>query len=179
MTVAFLKFSGTDKLIAKREPEAAGNALHELVTGVQEAVDEQGVCFLASDVDADGGKLILTAGAPINTGSDEERMLFALRRIADADHPIPIQIGVNRGGVFAGDIGPWYRQTYTVMGDAVNLAARLMAKAGPAKDLRDGGRPRPLGHAVRRSRARTVLGQGQDPARAGVVRRGGDRLALA
>jgi class 3 adenylate cyclase/tetratricopeptide (TPR) repeat protein len=133
VTVAFLKFSGIDKLIAKRGPEAAGNALHELVSGVQAAVDEQGVCFLASDVDADGGKLILTAGAPINTGSDEERMLFALRRIADADHSIPIRIGVNRGGVFAGDIGPWYRRTYTVMGDAVNLAARLMAKAGPGQ----------------------------------------------
>jgi class 3 adenylate cyclase/tetratricopeptide (TPR) repeat protein len=133
VTVAFLRFSGTDTLIAKRGPGAAAEALDELVTQVQASADEQAVCFLASDVDADGGKLILTAGAPINTGSDEERMLFALRRIADAERSIPIQIGVNRGGVFAGDIGPWYRQTYTVMGDAVNLAARLMAKAGPGE----------------------------------------------
>ena len=58
-------------------------------------------------------------------------MLLALRRIVDADLPIPIRIGVNRGAIFAGDIGPFYRRTYTVMGDAVNLAARLMAKAEP------------------------------------------------
>ncbi len=58
-------------------------------------------------------------------------MLLALRAIVDADVPVPIRIGVNRGAIFAGDIGPFYRRTYTVMGDAVNLAARLMAKAGP------------------------------------------------
>ena len=56
--------------------------------------------------------------------------MLALRRIADADLPLPFGIGVNRGDVFAGDIGPWYRRTYTVMGDDVNLAARLMAQAG-------------------------------------------------
>jgi tetratricopeptide (TPR) repeat protein len=47
----------------------------------------------------------------------------------DAGIPLPIRIGVNRGSVFAGEVGPPYRRTFTVMGDAVNLAARLMAKA--------------------------------------------------
>src|SRR6185437_15306551 len=79
--------------------------------------------------DADGGKLILTAGAPKATGNDEERMLLALRKIVSTELPLPIRIGAHRGAVFAGDIGPAYRRTYTVMGDAVNLTARLMAKA--------------------------------------------------
>ena len=103
-----------------------------MLTIVQQAAESQGVAFLASDVDTDGGKLILTAGAPKVTGDDEERMLLALRAIVDSRLPLPIHIGVNRDAVFAGDIGPFYRRTYTVMGDAVNLAARLMAQTEPA-----------------------------------------------
>ena len=35
------------------------------------------MCFLESDVDVDGGKLMLVAGAPRMVGDDEERMLLA------------------------------------------------------------------------------------------------------
>ena len=115
--------------------QAAAAALHRLVSIVEAATEEQGVAFLGSDVDADGGKLILTAGAPIVTGDDEDRMLLALRKIVESAPPIPMRIGVHRGAVFAGDIGPAYRRTYTVMGDAVNLTARLMAKAEPGQIL--------------------------------------------
>jgi class 3 adenylate cyclase/tetratricopeptide (TPR) repeat protein len=132
-TIAFVHFDGTDALIEREGPDAAAAALDELVRDVQAAVDEHGVCFLASDIDADGGKLILTAGVPRMLGDDEERMLLALRRIADGDRRLPVRIGVNRGPIFSGDVGPPYRRTYTVMGDPVNLAARLMAKAGPGQ----------------------------------------------
>ncbi|MEZ0233840.1 MAG: tetratricopeptide repeat protein, partial [Actinomycetota bacterium] len=128
-SVAFVHFDGTDEAIEREGPEWVADELDRLVRDTQEAVDEFGVCFLASDVDADGGKLILTAGVPRATGEDEERMLLALRRIIEGERAIPVRIGVNRGSVFSGDIGPPYRRTYTVMGDTVNLAARLMAKA--------------------------------------------------
>ncbi|MFO1316847.1 MAG: tetratricopeptide repeat protein [Burkholderiales bacterium] len=131
VTIAFIRYEGTDALIERHGPAAAAGALQRLVAAVDAAADEFGIALLASDVDADGGKLILTAGAPTVTGDDEERMLLALHRIVDAGVPISIRIGVNRGAIFAGDIGPFYRRTYTVMGDAVNLAARLMAKAEP------------------------------------------------
>jgi class 3 adenylate cyclase/tetratricopeptide (TPR) repeat protein len=133
VTVAFIHFDGTDALIEQHGAAAAAEALHRLLNAIQAAADEQGVSFLASDVDADGGKLILTAGAPKVTEDDEEHMLLALRKIVDTDLPIPIRIGVHRGSVFAGDIGPPFRRTYTVMGDAVNLSARLMAKAEPGR----------------------------------------------
>ena len=100
---------------------------------MQDAADAEQVCFLGSDIDADGGKLILTAGAPRALGDEDERMLLALRRIIDAGPPLPLRIGMTHGPLFAGDIGPRYRRTYTVMGDVVNLAARLMAKAPPGE----------------------------------------------
>lgn len=135
VTVAFLHYDGTDHLIEHSGPEVAARALDELVRDVQEAADEQGLVFLATDIDADGGKIILASGAARSTGNDEERMLLALRRIADGERALPLRIGVNRGRVFAGDIGPSYRRTFTIMGDAVNLAARLMAAAEPGQIL--------------------------------------------
>jgi tetratricopeptide (TPR) repeat protein len=99
------------------------------------AVEEHDVTFLGTDIDRDGGKIILAAGVPRAAGQDEERMLRALRRIVDHPRTLPVRIGVNRGHVFAGEIGPRYRRTYTVMGDTVNLAARLMAAAAPGQIL--------------------------------------------
>src|SRR3954447_21724511 len=131
VTVAFLRFERTDELLAREGPDRAAACLDELMTIVQRAVDEQDVCFLESDVDDNGGKIMLTAGAPRIVGDDEERMLLALRRIVESEPPLPVRIGVNAGNVFCGDLGTSYRRKYAVMGDTVNLAARLIAKAPP------------------------------------------------
>jgi class 3 adenylate cyclase len=129
-TVAFLHYEGFDELLANEGGETAGEILQRLIANVQHAADERDVTFLATDVAPDGGKVILTAGVPHTRGNDEERMLLTLRSIATSTpEELPLQIGVNRGPVFSGVVGPWYRRTYTVMGDVVNLAARLMAKA--------------------------------------------------
>ena len=135
VTVAFLHFDGTDSLIGKEGPSVTADRLEALVSIVQRAADRQEVVFLATDVDRDGGKIILTAGAPSTSGDDEHRMLLAVREIMDAGPPLDLRIGVNRGSVFVGEVGPPYRRTFTVMGDAVNLAARLMAKAEPGQIL--------------------------------------------
>lgn len=128
-SIAFLQFRGLDDLIARDGAEHAGRALDQLVRLVQDAAERYDVCFLDSDISANGGKIRLSAGAPRAVGDDEERMLLALRRIVEADPPLPVQIGVNRGPVFTGEVGPPYRRWYAVMGDTVNLAARVMGKA--------------------------------------------------
>lgn len=134
-TIAFVHFDEVDGLVGEQGPAALGVALDELVTVAADAAFEHGVTFLASDVDHDGGKIILTAAVPLASGQDEARMLETVRRIATAGTQLPLRIGVNRGHVFAGEVGPHYRRTYTVMGDTVNLAARVMAAAQPGQVL--------------------------------------------
>ena len=63
------------------------------------------MALLATDVARDGGKLVLAAGAPLSAGDDEERMLLAVRDIHQEDVGLALRTGVNRGPVFAGDIG--------------------------------------------------------------------------
>jgi len=129
--IAFLHFGGLDDVVAREGPAGAGSRLDQVVRLVQEAVERYNVCFLDSDIASDGLKIRLSAGAPRVVGDDEERMLLALRHIVAARPPLPVRVGVHRGPVFTAQVGPDYRRWYAVMGDTVNLAARLMAKAPP------------------------------------------------
>jgi class 3 adenylate cyclase/tetratricopeptide (TPR) repeat protein len=135
VSIAFVHFDDVDGLLSDEGAAGLADALDELVTDVQAAADEHGVTFLASDVDRNGGKIILVSGAPRAVGDDEGRMLRCLHQIASGNRRLPVRIGVNHGHVFVGEVGPSFRRTYTVMGDAVNLAARLMAKAEPGQIL--------------------------------------------
>ncbi|WP_256842353.1 adenylate/guanylate cyclase domain-containing protein [Ornithinimicrobium cryptoxanthini] len=143
--IAFIHYSDFDRVV-RADPEHAAAVLDELVTTVQEYADTHGVTFLATDIAPDGGKIILTAGVPDTAGNNEEQMLLAVRDIRNHAPPdLPLQIGLNWGYVFSGSVGPPYRRTYTIMGDAVNLAARVMAKAPAGEvyatsDVLDGSR---------------------------------------
>ena len=128
--IAFIRFTGTDEIIETEGPEAAADALDVLVRAVQTAADEHRVTFLESDIDRDGGRIILVSGAPQTFGDDEERMLRTVRAVVDAGLPLPVHIGVSEGRVFTGQVGASFRRTYTVLGDTAALAARLMARAG-------------------------------------------------
>lgn len=128
-SIAFIEFGEIDEVIEREGLGVAATRLDQLVRIVQDACDRYEVCFLDSDISSDGGKIRLSAGAPRVVGDDEERMLLVLRQIIESEPPLPVRAGVNRGPVFTGEVGPDYRRWYAVMGDTVNLAARLMGKA--------------------------------------------------
>jgi class 3 adenylate cyclase/tetratricopeptide (TPR) repeat protein len=145
VTAAFLKFSGADALVAR--PDEAAAEIGDLAEVVSEVTDELGITWLESDIDSDGGKLYLVAGAPSTSGDEEERMLRALRAIVDAGSGIPVAVGVNRGAAVTGPIGSEIRRTYAVMGSPINLAARLAARAQKGEILS-------TGEVLQRSRSR-------------------------
>lgn len=137
VAVAFTHFFGLDTMIEEQGAPAAALALDELTRTVQQIHDDNEICFLSTDVYDDGGKFISLAGAPRSGDDDEERLLRSIRAVHDATSrgPLKLRSGVHRGAIFAGDIGPPFRRTYTVMGDAVNTAARVMARAEPGQVL--------------------------------------------
>ena len=129
--VAFVGFTGTDHLSS---PDVARH-LDTVITTAQEVCEEHEVAFLSTDVAADGGKLILVAGAPRAIEDPEDRLLRTVQAVVRAGSALQARAGVHRGAVFAGDIGPPFRRTYTVIGDAVNTAARVLSRAEPGQVL--------------------------------------------
>ncbi len=175
VAIAFVHYGGFDDLVHTKGADVASAALDTLVRSAQQAADAHGVAFLASDIAPDGGKIILTAGAPIVTGADEEMILLAARDLVTDNSGLPLHIGVNKGPVFAGAIGPPYRRTYTVMGDDVNLAARLMARAGVGEIVATPAVLDASRTTFETVRARAVPRQGQETSDNGVHRRARDR----
>ncbi len=135
VTAGFVKFTQTDRMIAEAEPGAVADAVEHVIQVAQVAALENGVTLLATDIGPDCGKVMLAAGAPARRGGDERRMAATLRTIVQAGDTLPISCGATAGRAFCGDYGPPHRRTYSLMGDCVNLAARLMAHAADGEVL--------------------------------------------
>ena len=94
-----------------------------------------------------GDELMALFGAPIALEDHAARALYAaLEIVADLEsfnedspllreHRLAIHVGVNSGLVVTGGIGALEKRQYTAMGDAVNVAARLVSKAERGKVL--------------------------------------------
>ena len=128
-TIAFLGFDGTDALLEREGPGVLAAHLDATVRTVQDAFAAEDVALLAIDCDVDGGKFFAAAGVPLTSEDDEGRMLRALAAIDAAAPPLPLHAGVNRGHVFAAEVGNPDRAAFSAMGDTTNTAARISAKA--------------------------------------------------
>lgn len=128
VTVAFLEFAGLSRLRLESGDAAVDDALRHLVDVAQESCHRNVVSFHETDISADGGKIMLVAGAPRGLEDPAEAMLCALRQIFEDPGPLSVRAGVTAGRAFTGCVGPDRRRSYSVKGDVVNLAARIMGK---------------------------------------------------
>lgn len=129
VTVGFVMVVGIEAALERSGAAAVAVALGHVVDHVVATCERFGVTVLHTDIAPDGVKFVLCAGAPINPGDTSDAMLLASLEIAAMDSPFVVRQGVQTGRVFAGFLGSEHRRTYTLMGDPVNTAARMLGKA--------------------------------------------------
>ena len=143
VSVLFADIRGFTPMSENMEPERVVEILNEYFTRVTDVIFDYG-----GTLDKYIGDAVMAVfGAPISKGNDAanavnsaihiQRLLIELNRDAAARRwpRLQVGIGVNTGIVTAGNIGSPRRLDYTVVGDAVNTASRLMSNAAPGQIL--------------------------------------------
>lgn len=143
VTVMFSDLRGFTSLSERLEPEDAVGLLNSFFTEMTAVVFRHGGTL--DKYLGDG--LLAVFGAPIADPTDSLRAVqcaidmqealddFAAEWQAQNRPAVPMGVGINTGVVIAGNIGSNLHMEYTVVGDAVNVAARLTQHAGPGEIL--------------------------------------------
>lgn len=129
VTIVFCDIAGFTALAEKLDPEKVReliNACFDRLVPVVQKYDGTIDKFI-------GDEIMALFGAPLAHEDDPERALRAalemMETLTDFNHAhgtsLGLHFGINTGLVVAGEIGGRNRREYSVMGDAVNLAARL------------------------------------------------------
>lgn len=122
--VLFIDLVGSTQLAESRPPQEVADVLNDFFRIVVGAVDDhQGLINKFA-----GDAALAIFGAPLRTSEPASAALATARTLGDQLRRLPVVdfgIGVSAGRVFAGNIGAENRYEYTVIGDAVNEAARL------------------------------------------------------
>lgn len=131
----FLCFRGIDY----DHDEQAGEKLDRYIRWVQDVIRRYDGALLQLIIGDKGNYLYGAFGAPTAHENDPQRAVSAaldlLALPPELDFVGPLQIGVGQGTMRTGAYGSVTRRTYGVIGDAVNLSARLMQNAAPGTVL--------------------------------------------
>jgi len=141
VSIMFADIRGFTTLSEKMEPEKVVEILNNYFTHVTDIIFDHGGTL---DKYLGDGVMALF-GAPLSKGNDAENAVRAAQAIqrlvielnrdaATREWPeFGVGIGINSGIVTAGNIGSPRRIDYTVIGDTVNTASRLMSNAPAGK----------------------------------------------
>jgi len=137
-TVLFTDVRGFTSYSETREPEAVIEALNEYFSIITRHILEYGGYVDKFVGDAVMGVFCL----PIAQNDHAERAVRAavamqkeLQQSAGSENELltKIGIGINSGVLVSGNLGSDIKMEYTVVGDSVNIASRVLALAGPGK----------------------------------------------
>ncbi len=136
-TILFADVSGFTALSERLPPEEVKEIIDGCFAAMTAVIEKHG-----GYVDKYIGDCVMAVfGVPRSTDNDAERAVhaalklqqtvakYSLRGRRTGRLKLSLRIGVNTGRVFAGRVGGANRKDFTVMGDAVNVAARLQAHA--------------------------------------------------
>lgn len=133
--VLFLRFSG----INYGADDDAQDKLDGLIRHIQQTISLYEGTLLQLTIGDKGSYIYACFGAPTAHDDDARRAVraaLALRGMPDKLLYLqPVQIGISRGVMRAGAYGGVQRRAYGVLGDEVNVAARLMSLAAPSEIL--------------------------------------------
>jgi class 3 adenylate cyclase len=122
--ILFIDLVGSTRLAASRPPQEVAGVLNDFFRIVVSTVDEHRGLINKFQGDA----ALAVFGAPLAHDDCASAALATARGLRDQLRRLPMVdfgIGVSAGPVFAGNIGAEKRYEFTVVGDAVNEAARL------------------------------------------------------
>jgi adenylate cyclase len=122
--ILFIDLVGSTTLASSRPPQEVARVLNDFFRIVVSAVDERNGLINKFQGDA----ALAVFGAPLPADGSASAALATARSLRSQLRRLPMVdfgIGVSAGPVFAGNIGAENRYEYTVVGDAVNEAARL------------------------------------------------------
>lgn len=109
------------------------DSLRELFDAIIDISNQyDGSIQLIDNIAPHGSKTMLLFGAPLSYGDNVKRAVLAgmdICRILSTSSPLKIKVGINQGFAYAGIVGNNWRKVYTVIGDVVNTAARLVTTA--------------------------------------------------
>jgi adenylate cyclase len=131
--VIFLRFDGIDY----DDDDDAEGKLNTFVQDVQHVLARYGGALLQIAIGDKGSYLYACFGAPQAHEDDAIRAVSAALELRALDHPFihGMRIGLSQGRMRTGAYGGAERRTYGAIGDAVNVAARLMQAAAPGQIL--------------------------------------------
>ena len=124
VAVLFVDLVGSTAIAAARPPDEVAEILNDFFRIVVAAVHHRHGLINKFEGDA----VLAVFGAPIEIDDPASAALATARTLGTELRQLPhvdFGIGVAAGAVFAGNIGAENRYEYTVIGDAVNEAARL------------------------------------------------------